>query len=120
MESDMTDDDPITLDDACAMFGGKIRKATLRAEADRGNLTIFRIGRRDFTTRSLVQEMIHKCRVRSHRPGSPSTENAEHGRSETDRITSAQAALNRMLQEQKRRSKPTSPPSTGRDAAHRH
>jgi hypothetical protein len=44
--SDGNANDPITLADACnEIFRGKIKPGTLRAEAARGNLTIFRIGR---------------------------------------------------------------------------
>lgn len=114
-------DNPITLADACAtIFGGKIKPATLRAEAVRGNLTIFRIGRRDFTTASAVREMVQRCRVLSRHQGLPSTPGDEPGQSETERITSAQAAVSQMLQELKERSGPTLAPSISRNAARRH
>lgn len=116
----MSDDDPITLSRACEIFQGAIRPATLRAEAARGNLEIFRIGRRHFTTAASVREMIRKCRVAAQPPGSISTRSASPGQSETERILSAQAALNQTLRELKERLKRTSAPSTNRSAARRH
>lgn len=113
-------DDPITLADACeTIFGGKIRPATLRAEAGRGNLIVFRIGRRDFTTAHHVREMMLKCRVANRPQGLPLIPRDEHGQSATDRITSAQAAVKQMLQELNGRSNPTLEPSTNRSAGRR-
>lgn len=57
------DETPLTLDEACRdIFRNTIRPSTLRAEAARGNLTIERIGRRDFVTRAAIAEMREKCR----------------------------------------------------------
>jgi len=39
-------DDPITLEEACDLaFRGTITIASLRAEANRGNLDVFKVGR---------------------------------------------------------------------------
>ena len=59
----MTDDDPVTLSQACQeVFHGCITPHTLRAEARRGNLRIFRIGKRDFVTLREVRELCAKSR----------------------------------------------------------
>jgi hypothetical protein len=57
------DDDPLPLADACALYPqSRLTVSTLRAEAARGRLKVFRIGRRDYTTRRDVQEMFTRCR----------------------------------------------------------
>lgn len=89
----MNDDDPITLNEACVVFRGTLTPSTLRAEADRGRLTIFKIGRRYYTTKHDVELMVSKCRDEAKAPGSTSTKNVEHGPSETERAQSARAAL---------------------------
>ena len=44
----------LTLQDVCdTIFGGRIKVATLRAEIERGNLTVFRVGRCHFTTAAM-------------------------------------------------------------------
>ena len=58
----VVDDRPITLAEACALFGGTFTPSTLRAAAARGRLEIFRIGRRDYTTLHAMREMVRKCR----------------------------------------------------------
>ncbi len=89
----MTDDRPITLAEAADLYRLKI--STLRAEASRGRLDVFRIGRRDYTTLEALQTMVRKCRdaTRFRAPISP-----EDAVSETDRISSAQAALSQSVQ----------------------
>jgi hypothetical protein len=88
------DDDPIPLADACALFPqARLTVSTLRAEAARGRLKIFRLGRRDYTTRRDMQEMIARCRDADSRHGSTWMRDAANGLSETDRISSARAAL---------------------------
>jgi hypothetical protein len=56
----VVDDRPMNLKEAAAMYG--LTVATLRAEAARGRLEIFRIGRRDYTTIQAMREMVRKCR----------------------------------------------------------
>jgi len=120
MTAPAAEDNLMTLKDACEIvFRGKIKVATLRAEIGRGNLTVFRVGRRDFTTLKHVREMVQRCRVESPLRGSISTEEGETGLSETDRRTSAQAALNLTLAGLKRRSPNTSAPNTDRLPARR-
>ena len=62
--SDIQDDEPMTLAEACEIiFRGAIKPATLKAEAARGNLVIERIGRRHFVTRATINAMRERCRV---------------------------------------------------------
>src|SRR5262249_46376823 len=86
---------PITLKEACALFpGARLTVSTLRAEAARGRLTIFRIGRRDYTTAEAMQEMVRLCQESARHRVSISTQNANSGQSETERASSALASLN--------------------------
>jgi hypothetical protein len=84
---------PITLKQACEEFGGTFTPWTLRAEASRGRLDIFRLGKRDYTTHRAMREMVRKCQEESRRHVSTSTRAASTGLSETARASSAQAAL---------------------------
>src|SRR5882757_7606567 len=94
MITDLGDDDPITLQEACDMvYRGKIRVSTLLAERDKGNLDIFKVGRRWFTTLRNVREMKERCQGKRKAPGSISTESASNGLSEMDRVSSALVAL---------------------------
>lgn len=85
-------DDPITLKDAAQHFG--FTECTLRTEAGRGRLTIYRIGRKDYTTPNDIREMVAKCRVEKKAPGFTLTRSASNGQSGTDRASSALAAAN--------------------------
>jgi hypothetical protein len=94
----MSDDDPITLDEAIKLFPrAKLTKDTLRAERDRGRLVIFPIGRRDYTTAKSMREMVRKCQENARRRVSISTGAGINGSSETDRYSSARAALNQSV-----------------------
>ena len=55
----LKDDEPITLAaEACKLFPrAKLTVSTLRADGGRGRLDIFRLGKRDYTTLRLMQEM---------------------------------------------------------------
>ncbi len=56
-------DEPITLAGACQLFPrAKLTVSTLRAEAARGRLEIFRLGRRDYTTPAAMERMVQRCR----------------------------------------------------------
>jgi len=60
----MTEDDPITLKQACGLYPrAKLTVSTLRAEARRGRLEIFRLGRCDSITAEAMREMVRRCRV---------------------------------------------------------
>lgn len=91
----MTDELPITLKEAGELY--RLTISTLRAEASRGRLDIFRLGRRDYTTASAMREMIRKCQDAGRRRASTSTQADGNGSSETDRASSAQAALNQTV-----------------------
>jgi hypothetical protein len=107
------DDDPITLAEACKLFPhAKLTVSTLRAEAARGRLDIFRIGKRDYTTPSAMRDMVNLCRAADHRRACISTKTEASGLSETVRTESAQAALNRTVQALKSGSLNTSAKST--------
>lgn len=86
-------DEPLTLDEACReVFRGKIKPATLRAEAARGRLEIERIGRRDFVTRAALKRMRELCRVNQREPVSGPTNSRASGMSEMERSSVAQSA----------------------------
>ena len=52
MTDPLADDDPITLANACELFPqAKLTLSTLRAEASRGRLEVFMIGRRSIRRR---------------------------------------------------------------------
>lgn len=84
---------PITLNEACSLFHGSLTPSTLWAENKRGRLAIFKIGRRYYTTKADVTNMVEACRVNQLDPGSTSTGREKHGPSETERVQSAQAAV---------------------------
>jgi len=114
----MSEDDPITLSAACEIvFCGAVKPATLRAEAGRGKLELFRIGKRDFTTLRAVREMVERCRVDRPARGSISTRGASNGASGTDQLLSAQAAASATVRELKNLSKNTSGKSISRSRA---
>jgi hypothetical protein len=87
----MTEDgDTITLKDAASHFGFSVY--TLRTEADRGRLAIYRIGKRYYTTPADVKEMVRLCRVDQKAPDFTLIRNARSTSSETERASSALAA----------------------------
>ena len=101
------DNDPITLKDAAQHFGFTV--LTLRAESDRGRLTIYKIGKRYYTTPADIREMVTKCRVEQKGQGFTLIRNESSGSSETDRALSARArALETVM-----RLKSTSPNTSG-------
>ena len=107
------DNDTITLKDAAQHFGFTVW--TLRAEADRGRLTIYRIGKRDYTTPNDIREMVQKCRVVKKGHGFTSTRSGNCGLSETDRASSARAGANETALRLRSASRNTSAISTSRN-----
>ena len=101
-----SDTDAITLQDAAQHFGFTV--LTLRAEADRGRLTIYKIGRRYYTTPGDIREMVTKCRVDQKARDFTSIRNARRGSSETANSASALAAANETVQRLKNISRNTS------------
>ena len=94
----MTEDDPITLRDACeVIYKGRIKLSTLRAEAARGRLDIFRLGRTDFTTRKDLREMERRCRAAKQARDCISIRREGNSLSETEQLSSAQDALRRSV-----------------------
>jgi len=92
------ENDPVPLTKACEIFpDAKLTISTLRAEADRGHLDIFRLGKRDYTTLRSMREMVTKCQEESRRRGSTSIRNGANGSSETVEASSALAALKQTV-----------------------
>jgi len=83
------DNDAITLKDAAKRFGFSV--STLRTEADRGRLTIYRIGRRYYTTPVGIREMVLQCRV-EHKAPTPASV-----MSEAERTSAAMAAVKEAI-----------------------
>ena len=100
----------ITLQDAAQHFGFTV--LTLRAEAGRGRLTIYKIGRRYYTTPGDIREMVTKCRVDQKARDFTSIRNARRGSSEMASSASALAAANETVQRLKNISRNTSRKST--------
>jgi hypothetical protein len=114
----MDDGVMLTFPEACHLFfQDKIRPATLRAEAARGRLTTYRIGRRDFTTRRDLRRMVELCRVEREAHTYTSIPKDEHGRSETELALSAQAAAKTSVERLKLLSRNTSVTSIARPPA---
>jgi hypothetical protein len=94
MSPSVADDEPIPLRDVPALYPrSRLTVAALRAEAGRGRLKVFRIGRRDYVTIADVRDMIDRCRDADSRHVSTSIKPVSNGQSSTERISSAQAAL---------------------------
>ncbi|EKF40020.1 hypothetical protein NA8A_23013 [Nitratireductor indicus C115] len=107
--SDVEDDEPVTLAEACRLFfGGRLSPSALRTEAAKGNLDIIQIARKDFVTRRAIEEMKERCRVSRARPASGSDRTPPPGSSRTERGVSAQDAVRMMLKQRKERSETTS------------
>lgn len=111
-------DTPITLADAAQHFGFTV--LTLRAEADRGRLTIYKIGRRYYTTPADVMQMVQLCRVEQKARVSISTRRDVSGSSETARISAARGALRQTLAGLKSSSRTTSTANTRSNRQQRH
>src|SRR3989304_2916272 len=91
-------DSPITLDVACELYPqASFKVATLRAAADRGELHIFRLGRRYHTTPAAMSAWVKRCQDAARLHGFTSTQSESSGLSETDRVSSAQAALSQTV-----------------------
>ena len=61
-------EEPITLVEACKLYPrSRLTVSTLRAEAARRRLEIFRLGKRDYTTQQAMAEMVRRCREEDYR-----------------------------------------------------
>ena len=111
--STIEDDEPITLKEACLLFPrSKLTVCTLRAEAARGRLDIFRLGKRDCTTPKAMREMVEKCRAAENRRDFTLIRGGNSGLSETERASSALARANESVARLKNTSRNTSATST--------
>lgn len=104
------DGDAIKLADAAKHFGFTV--STLRAEARRGKLAIYKIGKRFYTTPADIREMVAQCRVDQKAPGFTLTRSASSGSSETDRVSSVLAAVQETTLRLRNSSRSTSATST--------
>ena len=109
----INEDDPIALKDAARHFGFPLD--SLRVEANRGRLTIYRIGGRYYTTPADIRRMVEACRVENPRRASISTREENSGLSETGQTSSALAALSATVRGLKGYSQNTSPANTSRN-----
>jgi hypothetical protein len=104
--NDMTaDDDTITLVDAAKHYGFSVH--TLRTEADRGRLVIYKIGKRYYTTPADIKGMVAQCRVDQKAPDSTWIRRARNTPSETERASSALAAARETAERLKNSSRNT-------------
>jgi hypothetical protein len=115
----MTDDEPITLKEACQIYHRlNITPSTLMAAADSGMLRVYKMGKRNVTELRYLREWQERCRAEKQRPGWHSIESVGHGLSEMERSTSAQAALNQTVREL-RQSLPNISGRSGSPRSHR-
>ena len=91
-------EEPITLVEACKLYPrSRLTVSTLRAEAARRRLEIFRLGKRDYTTQQAMAEMVRRCREEDYRRDSTSMRQEANGSSETENALSARAALSQTV-----------------------
>lgn len=99
----VTDDMPLRLDLAArlAFPDGSIGLSSLRREAAKGNLEVFRVAGKHMTTLRAIRDMLEKCRVKPNLPDSgssqPATTEEPSGSFLTEESKSARAALNMRL-----------------------
>ena len=93
--TDSLDERPLTLQEAADLYRLKI--STLRAEAARGRLDIFRLGKRDYTTLDSLRKMVRLCQDAARLRASTSTQGDTNGLSATEQASSAQAALKKTV-----------------------
>ena len=92
------DDDPITLQEACEIvFRGTVSVATLRSEAARGHLDIFRVGRQYFTTINSVREFIRLGRDSNATPKITAVQNVSFDLLPESDVTSLHESLRERL-----------------------
>jgi hypothetical protein len=95
LKNGMTDDDKwMTLKEASKDSGFTV--STLRAEHDRGRLTINRVGRRHYTTRADIRGMVQECRVAPRGHDSTLIGKEANGSSATERFSAAQVCRRRQ------------------------
>jgi hypothetical protein len=106
-QADIDSDTRLCLDEAArlAFPDGTVSARTLRAEAARGKLAIFRIGKKYYTTLAEIDRMVERCpvppRVRiSTSDAGPAANHA--GQSETEAMSLARAALEASVRKLKK------------------
>src|SRR4051794_12885363 len=109
--ADISPDTPLRLNVAAALAfpDGSMSNSGLRREAARGRLAIERIAGKDYTTLHSIEQMRALCRVQpkgydcglNQKSATPTASllGARHGSSETDRVRSARAVLERTAKE---------------------
>jgi hypothetical protein len=121
MTRSISEDQLLTLEHAAEIFlGSRKHVSTLRAEIQRGNLAVSKIGRSYWTTLGRLKQMDAKCLVEVQVQGSGSIKREAVGRSSTDDGASAQAALLKNLDGLRSSSGNTSLESTQYATARRH
>jgi len=102
-ESDIDDDTPLRLQEACDLFfGGRLTPKALRAEARKGNLVIERIANKDFVTPVAIRDMRVKCRVPASTKAAAAQSRDAGSRPASYPSTAAQDALRLKLDELRR------------------
>lgn len=100
---------PISLREASTVvLRGNISVSALRAEARRGNLTTFKIGKNVYTTQAHIEEMMERCRVQPNQPASTTENQMTDGSFETEDETSGPDALDLIVDGLKKNSPLTS------------
>jgi hypothetical protein len=109
----MSDDRAITLKEAARDFGFTV--STLKAEANRGNLAIYRIGKRLYTSPADIRGMVEKCRVAPKARAFTLIKQEANSSSATARASSALAAAHETVLRLKNSSPTTSARNTSRN-----
>lgn len=116
----MTDDRPMTLDQACReLLNNLIKPKTLRAAIERGECNAERIGRRVCVTPSDIVEWRKKCRDTQKARVSTCQKNRVEkpiGLSETEANAYLQDALLQRVEKLRKRLPPTLPENTSRSS----
>lgn len=119
--SSITKTTPLRLDEAVrlAFPAGGMTVSGLRTEKRKGRLRVEMIAGKEFTTLEAIEQMRQLCRDQQKAPGSISASSEtprQHGSSETDRFSIAQAAAMRTAMEQKERFRNTLRANTPQNA----
>ena len=126
---DITRDTPLRLDVAAALAfpDGSIKLSSLRREAARGNLTVWRIANKFMTTLAEIEAMKEKCRVQRKAPDYGCDQNGrtgverslpiQSGSSSMVESTLPQDAVREKIRQLKQRSQITSAANTNQNVS---
>jgi hypothetical protein len=111
-----------TLREAVELFfpGGYVSVRSLRTEIKKGRLSVTEVAGKFLVTERAIAEMLEKCRCRVEPTPPVSTSvpgdrlGNTFGRSETERLGLARAAVSTILKERRKPSPVTSPTNTAR------